>query len=1007
MNAPAPAPDHEAVFLVRLRSLVSAVRVLEVRADAWPARRVVEEHEGYFAEGALFLRFEPRKEVPFPLRLHGERPEDLAHHERVRRASRVFLRATALAEARPRRAEQAFQSLEALFEEIGPDAAASMWLEAARTFLALGDEEHATRLLRRLARLARRAPVSAALLVAVVSSPCHGKTLPGELVDVAAEHAGPDAGLSLRLGVLRRLLEAGSDVPPGTMAALTNAAQASADRAAAASRIDAALLGCFDLPGTWAPAGEASLVRARLQALWALSHASGDHGSSVRGCLASALRATLDGLDTARLAAVLDTLLPASPSDDTSLLLDVTVRLLGTLAREANPLAEDTCIRVLLRLAEIASTNFLEQVDDICRALADAFDKPTSRPLLAALLADLDASARRVLSEELDRAADSRLGPAETTPPPRSGTRTNRVRSLARWLPAPLVTATLAALAASSADAASAAVAASPALAFIWAFRLIGLAQDERTSLDLAEDALSLAEVLAQHIDPHLVTASTIAAADPTLHLAHPDPAALLRGVALSRASLADRGVLRPERWPAPALPGLSDPRDARFVLLAWALSSLDAHEAGTHHLAFARIADATPLVRAGAGRLLPSPLALRGVSPSLTRLAATNLLRIPTADEPSLRDVVLLCSPRDLAEAFARDVGVSPRLLAEAPPLVPTNLDPSPPLVPRDLPLPDADPARLLAALFPRRTSLDPAPIPTRDPALPLSPVIAGHVVSLGPRGELIVTAEGASSPLRRVPSAVRKDERYRALVRGRRAERARRHEAARLLEDRMIRAAPVTADEIAWLLDDPLHASLLRHLVLATRPRDPGPPRDLALLWTWDHARGLGVVPLDYDARWIGWTDVELVHPARLPDVGAWRALTNDLGVKQDLPQLFRDLRGVPDDELDRTESHALARRLVDAAALRRALVDEGFSTGSGLATRNFVHQPSSSTVTAWFDPGRPPWPRDAAFSGPFGFCDPKGDPLPFTAIPRPLVCEARASIDRALARAAPRAR
>ncbi|MDI1481651.1 DUF4132 domain-containing protein [Polyangium sp. y55x31] len=977
MNAPLPAPDHEAVFLVRLRSLVSAVRVLEVRADAWPARRVVEQHEGYFAEDALLLRFEPRQEVPFPLRLHGERPEDdVAHHERVRRASRVFLRATALAEARPRRAEQAFQALESLFEEIGPDAAASMWLEAARSFFALGDEEHATRSLRRLARLARRAPVSAALLVAAVSSPRHGNTVPGELVDVAAERAGADAGLSLRLGVLRRLLEAGSDVPPGTMAALTNAARASADRDAAEIRIDAALLGCFGLPGTWAPAGEASLVRARLQALWALSHTSGDHGFHVRKSLASALRATLDDLDTAHLAAALDTLVPLSPSDDTTLLLDVTLRLLGALARETSASAEDTCIRALLHLADVAPTNLSDHGGDLRRALADAFDKPASRPLFAALSADL------------------------RTTPPRSVTHTSRVRSLSRWLPAPLVAATLAALAAPAE-----AAAASPALAFVWALRLLGLAQDERTSLDLAEDALSLAETLAQRIDPHLVTTSTVAAADPTVHLAHPDPAALLRGITLSRASLADRGALRPERWPAPALPGLSDPRDARFVLLAWSLSSLDAREAGTHHLAFARIADATPLVRAGAGRLLPSPLALRGVSPSLTRLAATNLLRVPTADEPSLRDVVVLCAPRDLAEAFARDVGVSPRLVAESPPFVPTKLDPPRPLVPRDLPLPDPDPARPVAALFPRRTALDPAPVPARDPALPLSAVIAGHIVSLGPRGELVVTAEGASSPLRRVPSAVRKDERYRALVRGRRAERARRHEAARLLEERMIKAAPVTAGELAWLLDDPLHASLLRHLVIATRPQDSGP--SLALLWTWDGARGLGVVPLDYDARWIGWTDVELVHPARLPDVAAWRALSEDLGVKQELPQLFRDLRGVPDDELDRTESHALGRRLIDAAALRRALAEEGFSTGPGIATRTFVHEPSNSTVVAWFDPGSPPWPRDVAFSGGFGFCGSNGALLPFAAIPWPLVCEAWASIERALARAAPRAR
>nr|WP_240807938.1 DUF4132 domain-containing protein [Polyangium spumosum] len=486
-----------------------------------------------------------------------------------------------------------------------------------------------------------------------------------------------------------------------------------------------------------------------------------------------------------------------------------------------------------------------------------------------------------------------------------------------------------------------------------------------------------------------------------------PDPAALLRGVALTRACLADRRSLRPERWPAPALPGIEDPRDARFVLLAWALSSLEASEAGSHHLAFARIAEATPLVRAGAGRLSPSTLALRGASGSFARLAEAGVLRIPTADAPSLRDVVLLCAPRELAEAFARDVGLSPPLVAAAPAssVAPPHLDPPAAPAPRELPLPDLDPARSLADLSPRRTHA--AALPARDPALPLSPVIAGHVVSLGPRGELHVTPEGASSPLRRVPSSVRNDDRYRALVRGRRAERAHKHEAARLLDDHMLGAARIGAAELAWLLDDPAYASLLRHLVLATRPREPGPPEGLVLLWAWEPTRGLGVVPLDYDARWIGWTDVELVHPADLPDVAPWRVLLDDLGVKQELPQLFRDLRGVPDDELDATESHALARRKTSGAALRRALEDEGFCTGPGLATRTFVHQRSRTTVTAWFDPGSPPWPRDATSSGAFGFQDPSGAPLTFRAVPRPLVCEARARVERALARAASRAR
>ncbi len=1005
-------PDHEAVFLVRFRSLVSSVRVAEIRAAAWPARRVVEEHEGYLAEDALLLRIEPRQEVPFPLRLHGERPEDSSFLERVRRASRVFLRATALAETRPRRAEQAFLSLESLFEEIGPDAAASMWLEAARTFVSLGDEDRAARSSRRLAQLARRAPVSTALLLNAVSSHRYGKTPPSDLVDVAAERVGPRAGFSLRLGVLRRHLEAGIDVPAGTMASLATAAETSGDRADVESRIDAALLGCFGLAGTWAPDGEATSVRARLADLWAHAHTSDEQGTQLRETLARALRETLADLDVPRLSAVVDVVLPARRNEDAPLLLDVTLRLLDATRSEPTTRAEDTCIRALLHLAEIAAPQLLERADEVGRALADAFEEPTSRPLLVAFLADLDTAARRsappfVLSEALDRASGSRLGPADTSPPPRSGLRTDHVRSLARWFPAPLVPRMARALAAHAEGPALEALTPSNALAFALALRLVGLAQDERTTVHLAEESLSLAASLARRIDPRLVSTKDLSAADPRLHLAAPDGDALLRGITFSRASLADRGALRPERWPSPALPGLSDPRETRFVLLAWVLEALEAREAGSHHLAFARIAEATPLVRAGAGRLLPSPLALRGRSSSLARLASTTVARISPTHDPSLRDVILLGSPRDLAEAFAHDLGLSPHLLpARTSPHTP-HLAPRAPHVPRDLPLPDLDPARLLAALFPKHPTPAPLPLPPRDPALPRSPVIAGHVLSIGPLCELCVLARGASSPRTRIPPAVGKDEQYRALVRGRRAERARRHDVARSLEARMISAEPLAADELAFLLDDPLHASLLRHLVIAKSSLDPELPRDFSLLWTWERARGLGVVPLDYDARWLGWTAIEIVHPARLLDVAAWRAFLDDLGVKQELPQLFRDLRGVPEDELAKAESHVLAHRLAGAAALRRALQDEGFCTGPGLATRVFVHASSERALSAWFDPGSAPWPHDAALVGAFGFRDANGAGLPFTRVPWPLVCEARASIERALARAAPRAR
>jgi hypothetical protein len=380
--------------------------------------------------------------------------------------------------------------------------------------------------------------------------------------------------------------------------------------------------------------------------------------------------------------------------------------------------------------------------------------------------------------------------------------------------------------------------------------------------------------------------------------------------------------------------------------------------------------------------------------------------VRVPHASAEPLADVVLLVPPRRFAEAFAADLGLPPAaIIAPAPAPAPRGpAAPAPastglafldhPRVPDDRAL-----AALLAAPLPRA----PAPAPAPEPVPP--PRIASHLLSVGPGGEIAVT-NARGEPLRRIPPAVRQDEAYRALVRGRRDDRARARHALGALEARMTSAETLTGEALAWLFGDPVHAALLRHLVVAPAAAPSSPVQGAGLVWAWDDARGLGVVPLDYDARWLGWVDVELVHPARLPDLAAWRALLGDLGVRQQLPQLFRERASLPAADLDRTESLALAGRSArSAASIRTALAAEGFHVGPGLARRTFTHRDAAAPIEAWFDPGSAPWPSDPCTSGAFGFRDAQGAPLPFSAVPAPLVHETQRSIERALARAAPR--
>ena len=966
--------DVEGIFLVRLRQVTGATRVEEVRASAWPATRVLLRDLGYFAEGVRLVRTEPRAEVPFPLRLHAEGPEDPDRLARLRQITRAFAAAVALVADRPRRAEGALRALEPELLPLGPEAAAAMWIEAAAAFYRAADEERADRMLGNLAALARRAPLDAALLARAALPGEDGAPFHPDLLDVAALRAaeswGPSSALSLRLAALRRRLGARRRLPAGALRALERAADAVEDRADARARVDAARLGMAGLPGAWAADPEAAELRARIEALWARTYEAADRGAAVRAAVAEDLRALLPGLEGADLRAVTRLLLAAPPGAS-----------LGESERKA-----------------------------LAAALAQQWQDAASRPSLAALLADLDATTPG-LSDTLAALAPSPLGPAEGGPPPRHGTRAALHLALARWMPPSLVAAARAAFAAGAAEPDLDALAPSPPAAWATAVRLLGLAQDERTPAPLAERAMALADALcarapvARRDEPRASPPAGLRVLGrediaPAFALSSADRDALRAGVATTRALLAHRRDLHPARWPAPALDHVSTPDEARLVLLTWALGRLDARDASTSHLRLARIADATPLVRAELGRLVPArPPGRTGAPSALARLASTALVRVPDDSAPPLGDLVLLAPPRRFAEAFAADLGLSPDALTTPEPIAAATAASSTP--PRaDIAFldhsraPDEEALAALLAPAPRA----PAPIPAPEPILHTR--IAGHLLSVGPGGELRVT-NARGEALRHVPAAVRKEEAYRALVRGRRDDRARAREALRDIEARMTSAEPIAGEALAWLLDDPVHAALLRNLVIAS-------PGGVGLVWAWDGERGLGVVPLDYDARWLGWIDVELLHPARMPDLAAWRALLADLGVRQEIAQLSRERASLPPAELERTESLRLAGRTTrSAASIRLALAAEGFRTGPGLARRSFAHHDASgrTEMEAWFDPGRAPWPGDPCTSGAFGFRDRQGVPLALSAVPAAVLHEAQRSIERALARAAPR--
>src|SRR5262249_16869671 len=141
----------------------------------------------------------------------------------------------------------------------------------------------------------------------------------------------------------------------------------------------------------------------------------------------------------------------------------------------------------------------------------------------------------------------------------------------------------------------------------------------------------------------------------------------------------------------------------------------------------------------------------------------------------------------------------------------------------------------------------------------------------------------------LRTIPLKIRRSEEYQAIVRGKKDDRARGARARSALEGRMISGESIPAEDLAWFVDDEVFATPLRGLIV--RPAHAASSQSAGVLVSWDTERGLGLLPLDYDARWIGWTAIEILHPLKLADVIAWQELLLDLSLEQPLPQAFRE--------------------------------------------------------------------------------------------------------------------
>lgn len=283
---------------------------------------------------------------------------------------------------------------------------------------------------------------------------------------------------------------------------------------------------------------------------------------------------------------------------------------------------------------------------------------------------------------------------------------------------------------------------------------------------------------------------------------------------------------------------------------------------------------------------------------------------------------------------------------------------------------------------------------------------VIEGYRLLVEPKeggGDEVVVIDPKGKRLKSVPAKVKKSDSYQTMMRGRKDDRLRPRRARFAIENRMVAGLPFTAEEMAWLSQDLAYGPHLRGLIFAPEGQSEA---SMGVIVRFDEQRGLGLVPLDYDSRWVPFSEGLIPHPIRMPSLSDWQDLIIDLGLEQPIPQVFRELRRVQHAERRLKESSLLAGgETRSAAAIERLLMEAGWTVKRGLARRKLSARVDArpAQVEAWFDYGEFYTPDEPTFLGNFGFADVATKRrLTFEEVPEIIVSEAIRSLETCAAQA-----
>lgn len=161
--------------------------------------------------------------------------------------------------------------------------------------------------------------------------------------------------------------------------------------------------------------------------------------------------------------------------------------------------------------------------------------------------------------------------------------------------------------------------------------------------------------------------------------------------------------------------------------------------------------------------------------------------------------------------------------------------------------------------------------------------------------------------------------------------------HERACLaaVEHWLLRSLPVPRAVLEQVWDDPAwRAPLADAVVVAVDGDGRADPATAGLLRAVDPRRGIGVVDLDGETRWLTAGRIAIPHPILIAELDAWRELITQLGVVQGVSQLHRETHARPADRTANVVEQFSGGRfamLMHAAGKARAL---GYKVSGGFA-------------------------------------------------------------------------